>query len=103
MDDIGFFKGSSSQNPINIQKDNEGYYNMRNNIMNNKEKEENNNLIRKKANSDYVNNGLWSVNESYNMVGACLHNEDINKNKKKEDDLIELNQKDESQDDEYMF
>ena len=104
-DDIGFFKGNSNQTPLDIKKNNNKSYDFmrNNNIMNIDEKEEKKNLIRKKNNSDYVDNGLWSVNESYNMVGACLHNEEINKNKKKEDDLIEINQKDESQEDEYMF
>ena len=103
VDDIGFFKGNSSKTPIDFKKNNEDYFKMRNNIMNIDEKEEKKNFKENKINHDYGNNGLWSVNESYNMVGACLHNEDINKNKKKEDDLIELNQKDDSQDDEYMF
>ena len=104
-DDIGFFKGNSRLTPLDIKKNNNKSYDFmrNNNIMNIDEKEEKKNLIRKKNNSDYVDNGLWSVNESYNMVGACLHNEEINKNKKKEDDLIEINQKDESQEDEYMF
>jgi hypothetical protein len=103
VDDIGFFKGNSSKTPIDFKKNNEDYFRMRNNIMNIDEKAEKKNFKENKINHDYGNNGLWSVNESYNMVGACLHNEDINKNKKKEDDLIELNQKDDSQDDEYMF
>lgn len=107
IDDIGLFKKNKPEitpSPIDMKKEKEEYYNMKNNIMNiDENEEENRNKKRKIKNNNYDEDEAWSINQSYNMIGASLSSENKNKRKKKEDDLKELIPKNNSNGINYFY
>ena len=106
MDDVGLFNKNDeklNQIPINLKKENNDFFNMKNNVMNIDENEEDKNKrIKINSKSNFDINKSWSINQSSNMVGACINNESKDKkNQNNQNEFVFL--KDESKDDEYMF
>ena len=84
-DDLGIFKQNEIEKIKNTPRNIKEEYNMKNIINIDEAEEERKNKYRKISNFD--EDEAWSVNKSYNMVGAtCLN--DKNKNKKKENNSI---------------
>ena len=106
VDDVGLFNKNDeklNQIPINLKKENNDFFNMKNNVMNIDENEEDKNKrIKINSKSNFDINKSWSINQSSNMVGACINNESKDKkNQNNQNEFVFL--KDESKDDEYMF
>ena len=106
VDDVGLFNKNDeklNQIPINLKKENNDFFNMKNNVMNIDENEEDKNKrIKINSKSNFDINKSWSINQSSNMVGACINNESKDKkNQSNQNEFAFL--KDESKDDEYMF
>ena len=105
-DDVGLFNKTGeklNQIPSKFKKENNEYFNRKKEVLNIDEyEEEKNKIIKNISKNNFDINKSWSINQSSNMIGACINNE--SKNKKNANNLNEfVFLKDESNDDEYMF
>ena len=105
-DDVGLFSKNGeklNQIPSKFKKENNEYFNMKKEVLNIDEYEkEKNKIIKNISKNNFDINKSWSINQSSNMIGACINNE--SKDKKNTNNINEfVFLKDESKDDEYMF
>ena len=107
-DDVGLFSKNGeklNQIPSKFKKENNEYFNMKKEVLNIDEYEkEKNKIIKNISKNNFDINKSWSINQSSNMIGACINNESKNNKNTNTNNINEfVFLKDESNDDEYMF